>query len=450
MLYYEPAPSIGYNPEEQILDMARTEPRAYLRFVVDEWPLIEAVFERSRQGPLQPATIQQLASELSTPDVIQRLQQEGIITQLPDSPAYEMGEFIQGIITHLRKEHTLGLAKEIRIYLEDMEKQTNMIVEALDVVDFEKLHRHAENLANRIKSLQRHLHNNAHALHEMVERAKTRKSHTPLKQRYGEVLEAWENYVEPVQEMADPAGPFESLFERLERELQHAMHQLHNHGYLVSDRRNFQVLLHRLMALRTQLTNHFNESRAQLLPLVRQVRRNSMVARGASIALKKHRNEGVLPISLNNRLPINRRRTPTAISSAGKIEQYLADMTDYTPEPASIVWQKEQQPTKPAHIPLEEVLEQLKKELPVHDLFDWLIKKWGETADTEDLLDVFFSCQGVNNGIHFEVHDRCCYETNEHYVRAPRLRVELVSTEPDPSKTLSDATNAGTKAEGEW
>ncbi len=289
-----------------ILPMAKTEPRAYLRFIVDEWPMIEAIYERCQQGTLQPGTLQQITKESKIPNVTQRLLDEGIIVQLPDTPCFEMGDFIQNLINHLRQEHSLGLVGEIRVYLEDLEAQTRQIVAALGQTDYEKLFRHAGNLKNRIVSIRRHLHNNSEAVHDIVVRAKTRKGRIPLRQRYGEVLEAWETYIEPVQEMASPEGPFEALFERLERELKLAIQQLDSKGALVSERRNFEVLLYRLTGLRSELKLHLTESRNALLPLVRQVRRNSTAARGASIALKQLRTDAKFDTSLPERIPIKR------------------------------------------------------------------------------------------------------------------------------------------------
>ncbi len=403
--------------------MARTEPRAYLRFIVDEWPLIEAIFERCRQGPLQPAALHQLVLDSKTPNVTQRLLDEGIIAQLPNSPAYEMGEFVQTLIAHLRKEHRLGLAGEIRVYTEDLEAQTAKIVQALEKPDYEGLHRHADLLASRIKSIRRHLQTNGEAVTDMVVRAKTRKRHTPLRQRYGEVLEAWESYIEPVQQMADPSGPFEALFERLERELLHAIRRLSSHGHLVSERRNFEVLLYRLMALRSDLVNHLAESRSELLPLVREVRRNSTSARGASIILKDLRAKSVSQVPIEEWVRISRRRSPTAIAGVAAIEEYLAGVSEYTPEAVPFVWQSDRAAVRPVHISEEEVLARLRADRPLPDLLDWLIANWGGKGDTEDLLALFFTCRNTAEDMGFVKEERAGYETRTHTIKAPRIRV---------------------------
>ena len=137
--------------------MARTEPRSYLRFVVDEWPLVDAIYERTRRGPLRLQTLYELADLSKTPNVIQRVIDDGIVVQLPNSPAFEMDEFVQSLIAHLKKEHTLGLANEIRVYLDDLDNQTTQMVAAFEAEDYDRLHRQAVALDSRIKTIQRQL-----------------------------------------------------------------------------------------------------------------------------------------------------------------------------------------------------------------------------------------------------------------------------------------------------
>ncbi|MCF7855241.1 MAG: hypothetical protein K9N51_10630 [Candidatus Pacebacteria bacterium] len=419
--------------------MSRTEPRAYLRLLVAEWPLIDAIFERSRSGPVQSATLQQLARESETPGIVQRLIDEGIISQLPNSPAYEMGEFVRGLIEHLKREHTLGLAEEIRVYLQDLENHTSKIVEAIETANAETLHRHVELLANRIRTIRHHLQTNSGAVREMVVRAKTRKAQTSILERYAEVLEAWEDYIEPVQEMADTRGPFETLFERLERELNRATESVVSQGGLVSELKNLEVLQFRLNAMRTDLLEHMGESRDLLLPLVREIRRNSLVARGASVALKKLRSEGTAAMDLPSLIPINRRRAPTAVACAAAIEQYLADVSAYSPEPVSFECQSDEDVSPPKHISVDDVADRLKSDLPVTDLFGWLIEMFGDVAGTDDLVDLFFNSQQIDDGMQFARESRHEYETATHLIKAPGICVTQAKESNDSRESGNHA-----------
>ena len=422
--------------------MPRIEPRAYLRFVVEEWGLLDAIYERTRHGPIRTQTLYELAAQSRTQNVVQRLVENGIIVQLPNSPAFEMGEFVQDIMGHLKKEHSLGLADEIRVYLEDLDTQTGAIIQALDESDHEKLDRHARMLGSRIKTIQRHLNTNADALGEIVTRAKTRKRYIPLRQRYGEVLEAWESYVDPVREMIDPSGAFAALFERLENELQHAVRKLSGHGRLVTERRQFEVLLYRLMALRSQLSTHVTDAREHLLPLVKEIRRNSTAARGASIALKRLRQDGVNNVPLEEWIPVSRKIAPNAIAGVDEIEAYLADLGSYSPEPQTFVSEPRGSRQEIVQLEPEDVLDDLRRELPVDDLFQWLVEHYDERAELDDLLDTYFTCSEPDAGLVVAGQGRGQYETRTHRIAAPRIRVESGAAAHSPADDVNDSTES--------
>ena len=406
--------------------MPRIEPRSFLRFIVDEWPLIEAIYERTQTGPLRAQTLFDLADMSKTPNVTQRLIDMGVVVQLPHSPSFEMGDFVQDIIADLKKEHTLGLALEIRVYLEDLNRHTRQIVAALEEKDLEKLHRHAVALDSRIKTILRHLHNNTAAVDEIVLRAKTRRTYVPARQRYGEVLEAWESYVEPLREMVEPSGPFEALFERIERELAHATRKLAKLSGAIKERRIFDVLVYRLVQLRSQLKIHLTLTAERLLPLVREVRRNSAVARGATIALQRIRRDGFFVAPIPEWLPVQRKVAPNAVSAEEHIEAYVADISKFKPKPQRLITSGSLRAQSPRRIDPERVLGQLRDDLPVEDLLDWLIGNYDRTVDLDDLLDLYFMVRDQGKGLETVPDGRHWYETRTHRIEAPTLRVDRI------------------------
>ena len=408
--------------------MPRIEPRSFLRFIVDEWPLIESIYERTQTGPLRAQTLYDVADMSKTPNVIQRLTDLGVVVQLPNSPSFEMGEFVQDLVADLKKEHSLGLAVEIRVYLEHLDHHTRQIVAAFEDEDFDKLHRHAVALDSRIKTILRHMHNNTAAVDEIVVRAKTRKTYIPARQRYGEVLEAWESYVEPLREMVDPAGPFEALFERLERELEHAVRRLAKHASAVRERRIFDVLVYRLVQLRSQLKIHLTLTAERLLPLVREVRRNSAVARGAAIAMQRIRREGLFVAPIPEWFPVQRKVAPNAVSAAEFIEAYIADLSKYKPKPQRLVTTGSLRAVRPSRVDTEKVLGALRQEAPIEDLLAWLIGNYGRTADVDDLLDLYFTVRDSGKGLETAARGRHWYETRTHRIEAPVLRIERAGT----------------------
>jgi hypothetical protein len=403
--------------------MASTEPRAYLRFIVDEWPLIEAIYERTQRAAIRLHTLRELAAELSSLRTIERLIELGVIIPLPHSPAYEMGEMVQNLVAELKREHVLGLADEIRVYLEDLQKQTSGIVEALDSPDHEKLRRHAMALGSRIKAIQRQLRNNSQAVEDIATRAKTRRRYTPIHQRYAEVLEAWDSYVDPIREMVDPTGPFEALFEHLENELRHASRTILRHGGLIRERRNLDILLFRLQHLRGLLREHLAVAVDRLLPLVREIRRNSVIARGAAIALKQIRDGEWGAEALSAIFPMSRRVIPNAIAGPDVIEAFVADLQHFTPAVQDFAGPAEERIRAAPLFSADATLAELRGALPVPDLLAWLIGTCDPIADVDDLLDLYFNVLAPGSAFKAATGDPQQYESRTHRITARRVRV---------------------------
>ena len=406
--------------------MARVEPRAFLRFLVDEWPLVEAVYERGRHGPLRANVLREVAGLGTQPRALERLFELNVLVPLPHSPTFEMSDFVQDLVAHLKREHTLGLAGELRAHLEDLATHTSGITEALDNVDHDRLHRHVISLSTRIKTLLRHLDNNTAAVEDIVTRAKTRQRQIPVRQRYAEVLEAWDFYIEPLREMVEPRGPFEAQFERLEGELGNAMKRMESHGGVVKDQRDIEVLTFRLVQLRSQLKIHLTSTTEPLFPLVREVRRNSIIARGASVAIKMLRRGEMDGLSLTQLMPFCRREIPNAIADLGEIEAYIADLADYRPAPQPF-------PVAPADLELpplrppfdaDAVVGRLRAEPRTGDLLGWLIDTCGEETDVDDILDLYFTVAGGESGLDATASTRRVqYETRTHRITAAKIAV---------------------------
>jgi len=405
--------------------MPRSEPRRFLQFLLNEWAVVDAIHEHTRRRPLRPRELRELAAQSSSPRIIDRLLEYGVVVPLPNSPAYEMGDIVQEIVAQLKNEHSLGLADELKVNLEDLDGQTAGIIAALNAPDHEKRVRHAEALQRRIKAIHRQLLNNGQALEEMVTRAKTRRRHVPLQQRYAEVLEAWDSYVEPIRIMVDPSGAFESLFERLERELQQALKAVVTHGGLVAEKNRLELLLFRLMHLRGKLRGHLSETSELLLPVVREVRANSVVARGASILLKRLRTGELEPGQLAQSVPLSRRVTPNVIAGREFIESYVAALSAYEPEPQAFFATADGNRQKTSLLDAEAALAELSGKGSVRDVMGWLVETYDDIADTDELLDLYMrAAAGGADGTTAVRGEKIRHEARNHFITAPQLTLK--------------------------
>lgn len=406
--------------------MPQHEPRRVLQFLLNEWDVIEAIYEETRRAPIRPRRLRELAAAGTSTRIVDRLLEYGIVVPLPNSPSYEMGDVIQGIVSQLRDDHALGLADEVRVYLEDLNRQTLGLIDAIRAPDHDRLVRHIDSLQLRIKALRRQLLNNARALEEMVSAGKTRKRQLPLRQRYAEVLEAWDLYIEPIRVMVDPNGAFEVLFERLEGELKHALREVQEYGGLVSEKTRIELLLFRLMHLRGALRKHLAHTSEMLLPLVREVRANSVVARGASVILKKLQSGELTYDELADVIPLSRRAAPGVIAGREFLEAYVAALSDYEPAPQPFFAKTKPMASRPGLVDIESVRARIEREDSIPDLMQWLVDNYDASAGTDDLLDVYLSAAAPSRTRHVDRGDKIRYETRNHFVTAPRVIIRTM------------------------
>jgi hypothetical protein len=86
----------------------------------------------------------------------------------------------------------------------------------------------ANKLAELFRQISLQLDQDRHALLELAEDAKSADASMPIAQRYRRVLEAYDHYVEPMNQMMDtgPQGTFYRYLEDAERSLDLAFEQL--------------------------------------------------------------------------------------------------------------------------------------------------------------------------------------------------------------------------------
>ncbi|MGH8501901.1 MAG: hypothetical protein ACREVE_05405 [Gammaproteobacteria bacterium] len=407
--------------------MLGIEPRAFLRLLVEEWPLVESLHHACQEGTItQTAVWDRLRSypaERSAAEaqaLLERLQKNEIVVAVPGTEhRLELGEFVQVLIEHLLREQRLGLAEGVLAYLNEIQRLGNQLARAVDAYDDASLVRFGRALEQQIRDIIRQVNTNGEAIAELATRAKTDHAARSVRARYAEVLEAWDHYVEPLRQMVDINQPFEQRLEKLEQQLRDHQRKLITGGSLISRRELLERIEFRLLQMRSLLKRHFAEARELLLPLVQEVRRNSAIARGASLALDILRKRGMR--ELPSPPSISRRSRTGSISSNHAIEQFVANLTGFRPRIVKLSERSEDQ--IPALPPLnsEAVLSDVKTAVPIADLMAWLILRYPD-APSDELLDVHDYVLAVQaRSIHRGERRR--YETAAHYLYTARREV---------------------------
>ena len=106
-------------------------------------------------------------------------------------------DFVRG----LTREHELGLSSVLKARVEGIKQATEQLNEGLAPLDHDLLRRGSARLSELLRQISQQLDQDRHAILELAEQAKSNDAAMPISQRYRAVLEAYDQYVEPMNEM---------------------------------------------------------------------------------------------------------------------------------------------------------------------------------------------------------------------------------------------------------
>src|SRR3546814_15809258 len=135
----------------------------------------------------------------------------------------------------------------------------------------------------RVRDVLKKLDNDEQALVAVADRAKTSDRQIPLRQRYAEVLATWDEYVEPMIQLASADGAFEQGVHRVEQVLMKLLGEQQRLGQLVED--DLLLRTHAcIVEMQTPAQLNLRKARVLLLTLRGEVRRNKAVNTSAAQA----------------------------------------------------------------------------------------------------------------------------------------------------------------------
>jgi hypothetical protein len=194
-----------------------------------------------------------------------------------------------------RKGHELGLTAVLQARLAAIREATEGLNEGMNGLEMDRVRRSANKLAELFRQISLQLDQDRHAICDLAESAKSADSNVPVTQRYRRVLEAFDQYVEPMNEMMDtgPKGTFYRHLEDAERSLDLAGEQLTIRGALYSHRLQLRQVAHQAKELRRFGRLVAQQCAAILLPLREKLRQNNAVSSAVSLLLSQVRKRGL-------------------------------------------------------------------------------------------------------------------------------------------------------------
>ena len=314
-------------------------PIKIIRALADVWPLIERLVERFAYSHFAFQDAQALLKE-QQPDwsgeklfrETQKLLQLDILIPLAKSSQLEINSAVLEFAQHLLKEHSLGLSSEVEAQVSELARLSSRLEDIASAYDQEELRRFLRRMDDRLRTLIKQFANNESAIRGIVEQAKSSDSTLSLGQRYATVIEAFDEYIEPMLALLDINGNLQKTFEHVELTLSQLIDRVERDGRLNDVKQSILQIRTRLLDMHGKGRQSVHNSAELLLPLREELRRNTLVARATSKVLAKMRKRSVeralvplLPVIASDQQKFN-------LGTNHQFLAYLGDICDYQDE----------------------------------------------------------------------------------------------------------------------
>lgn len=271
-------------------------PKQHIRLLYEHFDLISAIYHEVNDQPFHEALVFKLQRNLSPSDysiehaykILETLKREGIVEALPGSAKeYEFFHPLVTFIESLLSEQKLSLHAELIVRVQALITLRGKLEASIIDRDLMAYHGTCNEMDRLLRTLKGQVDDSMQAVYRLVEEAKSFPKDMPLKKRYSRTLDAWDTFVSPVLEMCNPSTPFSQNLTITENSLQGWLDD-HSLQFLAldSDRKRIEVLRIRLIDFLESLSKAVDDMGKQIYPIVRMVRLNNQVTRGATLALR--------------------------------------------------------------------------------------------------------------------------------------------------------------------
>lgn len=408
------------------------EPKAFLNQLSKEWKLMIEIFENSKNGPIDYGSLIQLIdihkqSNTNIYSLFDRLIDVGILGQtLSGETLYQLGGLAEIIISQLQQEHRLGLSENIQTHITHLDELSQRLLQATTEHDAHAITNGTKKLWQHTQEIKHQIHNNLQAIRNIVSEAKKQETNKPLRQRYVDVINAWEQYITPMGEMIEAHGAFDTIIDSAIGRMELAITNLDSAGALISESYNIRSVLQMLNDMRWHILWNFQVARDVLKPLYEVARLNSKVTRGASVVLDDIQKGRVKAVDEYATLLFYRRPKISMVSSNNALIAYYFGVKEVKEKPAPKIAAPAAEERKvivrTPPLNIHRVLKQLNKDLPLDDIMAWAIKHFPEHP-TDKILDIVLLAFSQKNLV-VERGTRQRYQTTTHQIEGPSLAVE--------------------------
>ncbi len=310
---------------------------------------------------------------------LDELEKNGILEQVPRSSDMQLNEIVRQFASSLLHEHTLGLSDVMQARMSKLKESYSELLAASDTLDFGEVQRFAVQIDSELRKIIQQLKQDRHAIADIAQRAKSANVQLSIERRYREVLEAWDQYVDPMTELMDTGakGEFYFLLEKMSLGLDSVIEQLILHGGLHSHRVILLGVGYRVKELRKLGRDMISQCTEELMPLREELRKHNRLATAISRLVGDVRKRGAKKTFNHDALPLWRGDRGFKLIVGDDIKDLLSAAKNYKPRTVTFP-DKDEEVESFTFEPVDEqtVLNHLLSDLPVDNLLTWLNQQY--------------------------------------------------------------------------
>lgn len=364
--------------------------QAFFNFCAGHVPLMRQLAERT--GELSAAEVMRLVRDQADvqeelPETTWRRLREYqiLVPSEPGGDSYLIAEPVARLLTYLQNNANPATPEIIRGYVQSLDTLAKQLAQALQRENVTVVGLAFNEIALTLRRIHADLDETHQAILAEVGRYKTERQTVPVREKFRRIVYWMERYVEPMIEIVRADGPLRESFDEIARLLRAAREQA-----LFNDHPALERNLRFLRLVGAHALRVFVQCRKEIQPLYENLRRSTFIAEGASRALEKLQNEGLANWGTDPLIGICSLRIQNVPGDAA-IALALRRVIEHPPEPPPVLdlTMEQETPQELARLQWLDLLpDQVRPELPLPDLLDWIVKR-NPDKDTAAILAGF-------------------------------------------------------------
>lgn len=377
-------------------------PRSLILALYSHWDVVDMLTRQSRElAYLSEDQVLRCIAKVNPAlpaeecaGALRNLVGSGLLQQPPRSSDWQLNAYVLEFVRGLTREHELGLSEVLQARVTAIREATSTLNQGIAGNDRDAIRFAANRLSELFRQISLQLDQDKHAILELAESAKSADSQLPTLKRYRQVLDAYDQYVEPMLQMMDPGatGTFHRYLEAADQALDLAGDLLSVQGALYTSRIQLRHVSHEAKELRRKGRVIAQQCADTLLPLREEIRQHNALSSAISHLLGQVRKRGLRRTFVSpaaDPLPLWRGEKGFRLQLGDEIRSVMAEAMHYQPTTQAFPEPVQDLPIDLADVVDEEAMRtRLQAALPVEDLLLWLRQHYGHLQDAT-LLRLF-------------------------------------------------------------